>query len=104
MVDLPWHPEPDLHFLVLLCVPPPHMTEHSSHVLQDPQPVGSCSLLGNQSSRQAVDSSSAKINDETVLMRLPEHVLTNYCYTMLSNIWEIQDKKIIKTLLLCFSI
>ena len=68
---------------------------------------------GNQSSRQAVDSSSAKINDEitdvlddelTVLMRLPEHVLTNYCYTMLSNIWEIQAKKIIKTLLLCFSI
>ena len=68
---------------------------------------------GNQSSRQAVDSSSAKINDVitgvlddelTVLTRLPEHVLTNYCYTMLSNIWEIQDKKIIKTLLLCFSI
>ena len=63
---------------------------------------------GNQSSRQAVDSSRAKINDEitgvlddelTVLMRLPEHVLTNYCYTMLSNIWEIHDKKI-KTLLL----
>ena len=51
---------------------------------------------------QAVDSSSAKINDGitgvlddefTVLMRLPEHVLTNYCYTMLSNIWE---KKLLK--------
>ena len=40
------------------------------------------------------------LDDEfTVLMRLPEHVLTNYCYTMLSNIW---GKKIIKTLFLFF--
>ena len=60
------------------------------------------SSAGNQSSRQSVGSLSAKINDEitgvlddefTVLMRLPEHVLTNYCYTMLNNIWE---KKLLK--------
>ena len=33
------------------------------------------------------------VGELTVLLRLPEHVLTNYCYTMLSNIWEIHDKK-----------
>ena len=38
---------------------------------------------------------SGLIDDEfTVLMRVPEHVfkLTNWCYNMLSNIWEIHDK------------